>query len=195
MDEINIKDQLAKNITLLRKSRNFNQNELGEKLGYSDKSVSKWELKESIPDIETIAKIAKLFDVTVDQLIYSHNIVRKSNRKKNHRLITLLSMCGPFLLAALLFLVLAILEVKKAYIVWIAAISLSGVVGVVFSAIWYKPIHLTISSNIIIWPFAVIVMILLNFKYWWAVLIVAFILSVSLAIGFKITPIKKDYNN
>jgi len=194
MEEFDINDRLRNNIVLLRKSRDLNQNQLGEILGYSDKSVSKWELKESVPDIFTLSKIAKYFDVTVDDLLYSDNIVRKSHKKKNRKLITIVSMCGPFFLAAIVFLVLALRGIDKAYISWIAAISISGIVGVIFSSLWYKPIHLIISCYLIILPLAIITMILLSFKYWWAVLLVALSLCALLTIGFKIKPKNKIAN-
>lgn len=191
MDELRKEYRLAENITLLRKSRNLNQTELGEKLGYTDKAISKWELKESLPDVFTLAKIAEFFDVTIDDLLYNENIVRKSHKKKNRLLITILSMSGSILLAAIVFLVLSILKINKAYIVWIAALSISGVTGVVFSSLWYGRLQLIISCYLIVFPLSIIVMILLSFNYWWAVLLVALSLAILLTIGFRIKIKKK----
>ena len=47
----NVKNTIAKNITNLRLANNMTQVELGERLNYSDKAVSKWERAESIPDV------------------------------------------------------------------------------------------------------------------------------------------------
>ena len=64
---------VAENITMLRMSLNLTQAQLGEKLNYSDKSVSKWERGESIPDVFVLKEIADLGGVTVDYLITPHN--------------------------------------------------------------------------------------------------------------------------
>ena len=60
---------LADNLTKLRKKHKLTQVELAHKLGFSDKSVSKWEQGDTIPDIETIKKIADLYGVSVDSLL------------------------------------------------------------------------------------------------------------------------------
>lgn len=64
-----IKENLANNISELRKMNNMTQQELAEKLNYTDKAISKWERGESTPDIESLSAIAKLFNLTVDDLL------------------------------------------------------------------------------------------------------------------------------
>ena len=60
-----LKAIVAKNLVALRKNAGFTQIELAEKLNYSDKAVSKWERGESLPDIETMKRIADLYCVSV----------------------------------------------------------------------------------------------------------------------------------
>lgn len=50
-------------ISSLRKSKGMTQTELGEKLNVTYQAVSKWERDESLPDFETMSKLAKLFGV------------------------------------------------------------------------------------------------------------------------------------
>ena len=57
---------IAKNITELRRAHGLTQAALAEKLDYSDKSVSKWERAEGLPDVICLKRIADLFGVTVD---------------------------------------------------------------------------------------------------------------------------------
>ena len=64
-----IKSVIAKNITQLRQAAGMTQSELGEKLNYSDKSVSKWERAESIPDVAVLKQLADLFGVKLDDLL------------------------------------------------------------------------------------------------------------------------------
>ena len=54
-----IKQNIANNITELRKSRKWTQLDLANKLNYTDKAISKWERGESTPDVETLYKMGK----------------------------------------------------------------------------------------------------------------------------------------
>lgn len=65
-----IKENLARNISELRKINKMTQSELANKLNYTDKAISKWERGESTPDVECLSAIAKLFNLTVDDLLH-----------------------------------------------------------------------------------------------------------------------------
>lgn len=59
-------EQLSK----LRKEANLTQEELAEKCDVSRQAVAKWESGESLPDIYKISQIAKLFEVSLEELIW-----------------------------------------------------------------------------------------------------------------------------
>ena len=61
--EEQIKENIAKNLIKYRKAHNLTQIQLAEKLNYSDKSISKWERQESIPDLVILSNIAKLYGI------------------------------------------------------------------------------------------------------------------------------------
>ena len=63
----------ASNLIRLRTQAGMKQAELGAQLNYSDKSVSKWERGEAIPDAWVLTRLAEIFDVTVDYLLSSHD--------------------------------------------------------------------------------------------------------------------------
>lgn len=63
----------ASNIIRLRTQAGMTQAELGTKLNYSDKTISKWERGEAIPDAYVLTRLAELFNVTVDYLLSSHD--------------------------------------------------------------------------------------------------------------------------
>ena len=63
----------ASNLIRLRSKAGMTQAELGAMLNYSDKSVSKWERGEAIPDAWVLTRLAELFGVTVDYLLSSHD--------------------------------------------------------------------------------------------------------------------------
>ena len=62
----------AGNLINLRTAAGLTQAELGAKLNYSDKSISKWERGEAIPDAYVLTQMAELFGVTVDYILSSH---------------------------------------------------------------------------------------------------------------------------
>ena len=57
MTEEQLRANIAKNITELRKASNITQADLAEKLNYSDKSISKWERGDGVPEIMIAAAI------------------------------------------------------------------------------------------------------------------------------------------
>ena len=60
---------LSDKIILLRKKHGYSQEELAEKTGVSRQSVSKWESAQTIPELEKILLLSKLFSVTTDFLL------------------------------------------------------------------------------------------------------------------------------
>ena len=56
-------------IAVLRKANGLTQRELADKLGVSDKAVSRWERDETAPDLYLIPVIAEIFGVTSDELL------------------------------------------------------------------------------------------------------------------------------
>lgn len=63
------KHSIGKTIASLRKSRGWTQVELAEKLGISDKTISKWESEAGMPEISQLPALSKLFDVSIDFLM------------------------------------------------------------------------------------------------------------------------------
>ncbi len=63
------KKSLGMMISSLRKENGMTQLELAEKMGVTDKAVSKWERDLSYPDVNSIPKLAEIFGVSVDELM------------------------------------------------------------------------------------------------------------------------------
>jgi len=64
---------LAAKIVNLRKNSGWSQEELAEKMNVSRQSVSKWESTSSIPDLNRIIMLAKIFDTSTDYLLKDEN--------------------------------------------------------------------------------------------------------------------------
>ncbi len=62
-------DYFAENLKAMRKRTGLSQHELAEKIGYSEKSISKWEAANAIPPAETLYAIAQVFHTTIDSML------------------------------------------------------------------------------------------------------------------------------
>ena len=60
---------LGSNLFQARKKAGLSQEMVAEKLGVSRQTISKWETDETIPDIYQSKKLAKLYNLTLDELI------------------------------------------------------------------------------------------------------------------------------
>lgn len=65
MNTIKIHEQIA----FLRKQKGMTQEELAKTLGVTNQAVSKWESGQCCPDIQLLPNLAKLFEVSVDELL------------------------------------------------------------------------------------------------------------------------------
>lgn len=61
--------QIGKFIAQLRKRENLTQEALGEKLGVTNKTVSRWENGNYLPDIETFQLLSEVFGVSINELL------------------------------------------------------------------------------------------------------------------------------
>lgn len=152
-NDIEINEKIAKNLIFYRKLAGMTQAELAEKISYSDKSVSKWESGNGVPDVYTLMQIAELFGVTLNDLVKSGEPVRpKSKEHGLHALILLLSS-GILWLAATLFYVSMQLfgPVGDWWLAFLYAIPLNAILLLVFACIWrYRTLNF-ICVSVIIW--------------------------------------------
>ena len=73
MDPNELKLVAASNLIRLRTAKGLTQAELGAMLNYSDKTISKWERGEAIPDAYVLTRLSDIFSVSVDFLLSSHD--------------------------------------------------------------------------------------------------------------------------
>ena len=80
--------EFNKKLQELRKQKGLTQEELSEKLYVSRTAISKWESGRGYPNIESLKAIAKLFSVTVDELLSTDEMLtiaeEDSKRKENY---------------------------------------------------------------------------------------------------------------
>ncbi|EKC68152.1 membrane protein containing Helix-turn-helix type 3 domain protein, partial [human gut metagenome] len=113
--EVAVMDELklifASNLIRLRTAAGMTQAELGEQLNYSDKSISKWERGEAIPDAAVLKRMSEIFGVTVDYLLDEHDAWQPAPdpadvRDRSHASIIQVALTGIVTLAVLVFVVL-----------------------------------------------------------------------------------------
>ncbi len=75
------KKTLGMMIASFRKENGMTQLELAEKMGVTDKAVSKWERDLSCPDVNTIPKLAETFGISVDELMQINAESQNENKK------------------------------------------------------------------------------------------------------------------
>lgn len=78
MDQVRV----GKYIASLRKQASLTQEELGEKLGVTNKTVSRWENGNYMPDIEMLQLLSKVFDVGINDLLAGEKIADEDFRQK-----------------------------------------------------------------------------------------------------------------
>ncbi len=136
-----IKAIVASNLVKYRKEAHLTQQQLADKINYSDKAISKWERGESIPDIYVLKIIADLYNVEVSDLLKEKTKVEKIRSIYHNKIvITILSSLLVWLAAVVAF-VLSEMIAPSSYRSWLSfiyAIPLTFIVLVVFNNLWGK---------------------------------------------------------
>lgn len=77
MDQIKI----GKWIATLRKEKGLTQEQLGEKLGVTNKTISRWERGNYMPDVEMLSLLSKEFGVSINELIAGERLAAENFRE------------------------------------------------------------------------------------------------------------------
>ncbi len=187
---------VAENITRLRTSLGMTQAQLGEKLNYSDKSVSKWERGDSIPDVFVLKAIADMADVTVDWLITPHDETEKvpeapvEKRSYSRRFVTLTVLSGIWTLAVLVFVILWLAGVFS-WLVFVCAIPVSLITLLVLNSIWGDPsMNLYIISGLA-WSIISLIYLCALDQNWWQLFLLGIPAQIIIIFAFSIKPCRK----
>lgn len=159
----NLKRIIKNNLVKYRKQSGLTQAQLAQKLGYSDKSISKWEREEGVPDIYILKDIADLYGITVNDLITERQETNKKDfkflrkiSKRNKIIISLLSAGLVWAIATTLYVILDLaLPNIESYLtnIYIYAIPASCIVLIVFNSIWGKRFLNLFLISALIWTF------------------------------------------
>lgn len=178
-----LRQLIAENIAYYRRQNGDTQADLAEKLNYSDKSVSKWERGDGTPDIFILSKIADLYGISVQDLLRTKKVPRSRTR---HVLINLLAIGLVWLTMTVLFCAAKIFGVLPdwAWLLFIYAIPISGIVWEVFSVMWWNLLLQAISGSLIIWGVGLSLVLSIRQDSFFLLLVICGVLQVLLILFF-----------
>lgn len=76
-------EKIGKFILELRKDKKMTQQELANKIGVTDRAISKWENGRGMPDISLMKPLCEILDITLNELISGEKIDKKEYQKKS----------------------------------------------------------------------------------------------------------------
>ena len=173
MDAAELKLVFASNLINLRTAAGMTQAELGVQLNYSDKTVSKWERGEAIPDAYVLTELSDLFHVTVDYLLSSHDAwqspeeIRKANEPMySSDIIIAVSILGIMTASLTAFVIGWICGIIE-WRIFLVGLVLSAVAFLVLDCIFNHARYLKPAMIVLIVSVFVLVYFLLwDFKPW-----------------------------
>ena len=145
---VDLKLVIASNIIRLRTEAGMTQSELGARLNYSDKSISKWERAESLPDANVLKQMSEIFGVSVDYLFSTNDewVPDEEPKKKkessesivNFYAVEAVALCGIATFAFLLFILFWITLDVFLWTVFFAALPVMVLTYLVLNSVWNK---------------------------------------------------------
>ena len=182
---------VADNIIRLRTALGLTQAQLGEELNYSDKSVSKWERAESVPDVFVLKHIADMAGVTVDYMLTEHDsgeIIerdKEDERRYSRRFISLTVLAGIWALAVLVFVVLWLTGIIS-WLVFVCAVPISLVTMLVLNSIWGNRRNNLYIISLLVWSVICLVYLSALEQNWWQLFLVGLPAQIIIIFAFSI---------
>ena len=150
MDELKL--VVASNLIKLRQQAGLTQAELGEKLNYSDKTVSKWERGESLPDAYVLTRLAEIYGLTVNDLLRDDSAWQDPAEKAraeakaaaptfSSAVVTLVAIVGIWTMAVILFVVTWLALDELLWLIFACAVPVSLVTLLVLNSVWNQGRH------------------------------------------------------
>lgn len=152
-----IKTIISHNLIELRKSRGLTQNELADKLAYSDNMVSRWERGEITPSIETLQKISEFYSVPLTSLLQDNALEEEKQETKIQDIkkfsIVLLMVTTLWLIITVAFVLANTIHHLNMWKLFILGIPLTCCVLLLFNGSWNKYIYRFVVLSVLVWSF------------------------------------------
>lgn len=139
----------AANLIRLRTGQNLTQAELGAKLNYSDKTISKWERGEAIPDAYVLVQLSEIFGVSVNDLLSAQDqweppvdpVAADNARSYSVNVIIAIVLIGIFTAALTVFVSLWLFDIIE-WRVFLVALSVGLLVFLILDCVFKHARHL-----------------------------------------------------
>ena len=195
---------IGENLATLRKNKKMTQLELAERLGYSDKAISKWENGDTLPDIEILYQLCRFYGFTLDYLTYEENIEKKAtkyvvvNPKQRflHKLcITGLVISIVWIIATIIYVYLLIYNQYHFWQAFIWAVPVSCFLLLVINRIHFRN-RLMSFWTLTIANWSLITGFYLQFLHYnlWPLFLICIPIQVALILWLGIAPTNKSNN-
>ncbi len=154
-----INELVRENLVRFRNQNKFTQIELSQKIGYSDKAISRWETGEVTPDVETLNRLAELYGISISaffekEAAHEAAVLQERRRDMGRRI------ASALLLIACLWYIVIIMFIRldlngatqpRAWLVFIWAIPVTFIISMLFSLRWGARILTLIFCSLVCW--------------------------------------------
>lgn len=195
------KSVLAQNLITLRKAEKLTQAELAQILSYSDKSISKWENGDTIPDLDTLIALSNFYNITLDQLCKTlitdeqacKDQIKASRRRRmftrNKIIITILSMLLVWFAAIFIYVQLKLIYDYNYWMIFIWALPLSCLVLTVFCSIWAHRRSIAVAVSALVWSILLalhINFVAMGFHDFWLIYFLGIPAQIAIVLSIKL---------
>ncbi len=191
MDMGALRQIVAANIVSLRTANHMTQLELGEKLNYSDKAISRWERGEAVPDAGVLLQLSQLFGVTVDYLLHEHvdggEPQKVPPRHIDHRTVALISFIGVWTAALFVFIVFYLLG-QIQWLAFVYALPISLTVLLVMNSVWGKRKTNLYIISALNWSLLATIYLTVWQRNWWILFLLGIPAQIITCLSFRIRP-------
>ena len=187
----NLEKTFSNNLTKYRTLMGLKQSELAKMINYSDKSISKWERGEGLPDLKATIKLCEIFGITVDDMLKENDDHDKKITKtivvknKKHTLVSILSASLVWFVATIVYISLLITQTPgNIWLTFIYAIPVSSIVLLVFSSIWGNNVHQAICVSCILWGIILSIAFSISTRLIWFIAVIGAVFQFMIILWF-----------
>lgn len=182
---------VANNLIKFRTMFGLTQKELAKKINYSDKSISKWERGDGLPDLAVLVMLSEIYNVDINVFLNKNTEEQKielpqNYLKKKHVLISTLSAGLVWFVATIVFVTLFMIKSTEsiAWLAFVGAVPVSSIVLLVFSELWGNTGLNILFSSIIIWGVIVFICLINSISKLWTLCTIGIILEILVVLWF-----------
>ena len=191
MDLSELKLVTAGNLIKLRTGRGLTQAELGAMLNYSDKTISKWERGEAIPDAYVLLQLSEIFGVTVDALLSPPDRwkppepEKKQERSYSAEVIIAISVIGVWTLALTAFVALWLAHII-CWQIFVVTLPISLLTYMILICEFGFTRHLKIVVALFVLSLFVMIYLLFWHANPWQIFLIAILAEVIVFLSFRV---------